>query len=243
MSKTLVNLSRPCLEALNSERQKIGDNDFIHDAFYEKIANNLIGIFSQVCGCHCADMNLQDLLEYIEDKMNFHLSDAIYFEKITRDEALFLFQEKLPAVIESNLVSKLSISKRKNGMKYASKIIFGHYIRETAKVSSRFFSNIIDAVNTLVTKDKNTCTIMVMRVFEIHLREVEMNDEVKFKLRTKYARKDIEYQIRDEYDYEKIMILKISVVGLVSKHTEYLFGPYPVGFVEEEEDEKIVVDF
>jgi len=243
MSTTHVNLVRPYLEALNSERQKIGDNEFIHDAFYENIAKNLITIFPQVCGYDCADMNLQDLLEYIEHKTNFHLSDAIYFEKVTREEALFLLQEKLPTVIESNPVSKLSLSKSMMGMNYTKKKIFGHYIRETAKVSDRFFSNIIDAVNTLVSKDKNTCTIMVMHVFDTNLREVSINEEVTFKLRTRYSREGFEYQLRDLDDYEKIMILKISVRGLVSKHTDFLFGPYPAELVEVEEDEKIVVDF
>ena len=242
MSKTHVNLSRPCLEALNSKRRKIGDNDFIHEAFYENIAKNLIEILPQVCGYDCADMNLQDLLEYIEHKIHFKLSDAIYFEKVSHEEARFLFKEKLQMVIESNSVSKLSLSKSIMGLNYTRKTIFGHYIRETAKVSNRFFSNIIDAVNTLVTKDKNTCTIMVMHVFDANLRAVAMNEEVKFKLRTKYYREGFEYQLRDVDDYEKIMILKISVIGVVSKHTDFLFGPYPADFVEVEEDGNFFFD-
>ena len=240
---THVNLSRPYLEALNDKRHKIGDNDFIHDAFFENIAKRLIEILPQVCGYDCADMNLKDLLEYIKHKIHFKLSDAIYFEKVSHEEARFLFKEKLQMVIESNSVSKLSLSKSIMGLNYTPKIIFGHYIRETAKVSSRFFSNIIDAVNTLVTRDNNTCTIMVMHVFDANLREVAMNEEVKFKLRTTYSREGFEYQLRDGDDYEKIMILKISVIGLVSKHTDFLFGPYPADFVEVEEDEQIFVDF
>ena len=94
-----------------------------------------------------------------------------------------------------------------------------------------------------MTKEKNTCTIMVMHVFDTNLREVSINEEVKFKLRTRYSREGFEYQLRDLDDYEKIMILKISVRGLVSKHTDFLFGPYPAELVEVEEDEKIVVDF
>ena len=238
-----IDMFTPYPDSLKVKPGKFGGESNAELELETDFANVLLSVFPEACTHECFGMDTESMCCYITTQTHFSFLDVVYYKRVQVDEMFFLFGRRLPSVIDKTPASRLSVLKELMCVNYEFQVVYAVYSTKTEKFRGNCFGSIFDAVHSCTSRTNNTCKVMVMSVVMVNLFPVQQDTEKEFVRKTKYTRQLSEYEMRDESDYEAVMLLTIRVDGNVSEHTGFLYGPYPKDFVVANASESIVNDF